>query len=500
MDSLMLALVLVVLAIFARYVKRKHLLDAIEKIPGPPGYPVIGNALDIIHFNFNMTNAVESWTKSYGDIFRVWMGSVPFVVLSKPEDLEILLSSSKHIEKSEIYAQLRPWIGEGLLTSSGRKWHARRKLLTPTFHFRILDQFVQVFNRCGDLFVKKLLENKEAVNVNSLLSLCTLDIICETAMGTKVNAQSDSESSYVTAVHDALISFHKRTLKPWLNTDFIWNMSHDGKTFNSALKVLHKYTNDVINNRKKERGLRRKNSLKTDEDIGMKKRVAFLDQLLDANDTGADLTDADIQEEVDTFMFEGHDTTSAALSFILYNVAAYPEVQDRLHEEMQDIFGDSDRAATALDIQNMKYTERVIKESLRLYPSVPLFARKMREDLPLTDGYVLPAGANVTISCFQMGRNPKHWPEPEKFDPDRYLTENSSGRHPYAYIPFSAGPRNCIGQKFAMMEMKSALSKVSRSCVLSLPSPGYKPRVEGQVILRAPEGVYIKAAPRKAMA
>ncbi|KAK3923209.1 Cytochrome P450 4C1 [Frankliniella fusca] len=500
MDSLMLALVLVALAIFARYVKRKHLVDTLDKMPGPPGYPLIGNTLDLYNFKFNLTNAVESWTRDYGEIFRIWLGNVPFVVVSKPEDLEILLSSSKHIEKSELYALLNPWIGEGLLTSTGKKWHTRRKLLTPTFHFRILDQFVEVFNRSGDLFVKKLLENKEAVNVHSLLTLCTLDIICETAMGTKVEAQNDSKSPYVTAVHDAVTSFHQRTMKPWLHLDAIWKMSHDGKAFNSALKVLHKYTNDVISNRKKERESRRKTSLKSDEDLGMKKREAFLDQLLDASDSGADLTDADIREEVDTFMFEGHDTTAAALSFILYNVAAHPEVQDRLHEEMQDIFGDSDRPATSQDIQNMKYTERVIKESLRLYPSVPLFARTMREDLPVTGGYVLPAGANVTVSCFQMGRNPKHWPEPEKFDPDRFLTENSSGRHPYAYIPFSAGPRNCIGQKFAMMEMKSALSKVSRSCVLSLRSSGYKPRVEGQVILRAPEGVYLKAAPRRAMA
>ncbi|KAE8752498.1 Cytochrome P450 CYP4 [Frankliniella occidentalis] len=500
MDAFMLAVVLVALAIFARYLKRKHLVETLDRIPGPPGYPVIGNTMDLVHFKFNLTNAVASWTAQYGDIFKIWLGNVPFVILTKPEDLEILLSSNKHIEKAELYALLHPWIGEGLLTSTGKKWHTRRKLLTPTFHFRILDQFVEVFNRCGELFVKKLLEQKEAVNVHELITLCTLDIICETAMGTKVEAQNDATSSYVTAVHKALISFHQRTMKPWLHLNAIWNMSSDGKNFNSAVTELHKYTNDVISSRRKERESRRKDSLKTDQDLGLKKREAFLDQLLDASDSGADLTDTDIREEVDTFMFEGHDTTAAALSFIMYNVAAHPEVQQRLREEMFDLFGDSDRQATVQDIQNMKYAERVVKESLRLYPSVPLFARKMREDLPLTDGYVLPAGTNVTVSCLQMGSNPKHWPEPEKFDPDRYLTENSSGRHPYAYVPFSAGPRNCIGQKFAMMEMKSALSKIVRSCDLSLPSPGYKPRIEGQVILRAPEGVFLKVAPYRAKA
>lgn len=184
---------------------------------------------------------------------------------------------------------------------------------------------------------------------------------------------------------------------------------------------------------------------------------------------------------------QGHDTTAAALSFIFYNVAAHPQVQDQLVEEMAHVFGDSDRPVTSQDLQNLKYTERVIKESLRLYPSVPLFARAVKEDLQVTGqdmqlavygqtspkftcnmakefpllrlrpihhipsalgGHVIPAGANVTISCFQMGRDPKIWQDPEKFDPDRFLPENSAGRHPYAYVPFSAGPRNCIGKPY----------------------------------------------------
>ncbi|KAJ1526192.1 hypothetical protein ONE63_009351 [Megalurothrips usitatus] len=500
LDSLVLALVLVGLGLVAHYLKRRKLVQAVDRVPGPAAYPVIGNVYDLFKFKFNLTNVVEYWTANHGDIFRIWLGPVPIIVLSNPEDLEILLSSNKHIEKSELYDQIRPWIGDGLLTSTGKKWHTRRKLITPTFHFRILDQFVEVFNRNSNILVEKLLSQKETINVHHLITLCTLDIICETAMGTKVNAQGDSTSSYVTAVHNAVISFHQRTMKPWLHYDFLFNATTDGKTFNTALKELHKYTQDVIENRRRERESRRKESLKTDDDIGMKKRVAFLDQLLDADTAGANLSDMDIQEEVDTFMFEGHDTTGAAMSFILYNIAAHPEVQQKCVEEVEEIFGDSDRPATSQDIQNMKYFERVIKESLRQYPSVPLFARFVREDLPITGGHVIPAGCNVTISCLQMGRDPKHWPNPDKFDPDRYLPENTTGRHPYAYIPFSAGPRNCIGQKFAMMEMKSTICKVVRHCKISLPSPDYKPRVEGQVILRAPEGVLLNFSPRKAVA
>ncbi|KAE8752497.1 Cytochrome P450 CYP4, partial [Frankliniella occidentalis] len=291
----------------------------------------------------------------------------------------------------------------------------------------------------------------------------------------------------------ATVSFHQRSMKPWLQSDLVFNVSTEGKTYNDALKVMHDYTKEVIESRRKEREIRRNSLSVTEKDLGMKKRVAFLDQLLEANDS---LLDKDIQEEVDTFMFEGHDTTAAALSFILYNVAANPEVQEQLVQEMHDLFGDSDRPASSQDLQNMRYTERVIKETLRLYPSVPLFARLVKEDLPVSGGYVIPAGANVTISCLQMGRDPVQWPDPEKFDPDRFLPENSAGRHPYAYVPFSAGPRNCVGQKFAMMEMKSTVSKVVRHCKLDLPSPGYKPKVEGRVILKSIEGVLLKISPR----
>lgn len=500
MDSLVLALVLVVVALAAHHLKRRKLIIAIDKFPGPPSYPIVGNVVDLYNANFNMTAAVEKWTATYGNVFRIWMGAHAFVVVSKPEDLEILLSSTKHIEKAELYGLLVPWIGTGLLTSTGKKWHTRRKLITPTFHFRILDQFVEVFNRNSTLMVQKMLAAKETINVHSLITLCTLDIICETAMGTKVEAQNDSSSPYVKAVHNALISFHQRTMKPWLQPDTLFYATTDGRTFNKAVKVLHKYTQEVIESRRRERESRRKDCIQTDDDLGMKKREALLDQLLDANESAANLADSDIREEVDTFMFEGHDTTAAAISFLLWAVAANPDVQQKLADEMSEIFGDSDRPATSQDLQNMKYAERVVKETLRLYPSVPLFARFMREDLEITGGYVIPAGANVTISCYQMGRNAAVWPDPEKFDPDRFLAENIATRHPFSYIPFSAGPRNCIGQKFAMMEMKSTLSKVVRYCTLSLPSPGYRPHVEGQVILRAPDGVLLNVAPRAAAA
>nr|CAD7416098.1 unnamed protein product [Timema poppensis] len=194
----------------------------------------------------------------------------------------------------------------------------------------------------------------------------------------------------------------------------------------------------------------------------IKKRRAFLDMLLEAAQDGEIMSDSDIREEVNTFMFEGHDTTASAISFSLTTLALHQDIQDKVVKELDSILGDSDRDANYRDIQEMKYLEMVIKEILRLFPSVPAFVRNLQEDVEL-DGYTLPKGANITIGAFALHRDPEYFPDPEKFDPERFSPENSQGRHPYQYVPFSAGSRNCIGQRFAMLEMKSTVSKVLRT-------------------------------------
>ncbi|XP_034255390.1 cytochrome P450 4C1-like [Thrips palmi] len=248
MELVTALLVLAALAIATHfYNRRRKWVQSVDLIPGPPALPIIGNSWEILWtFKTDQTEAISNWTRKYGSIYRLWLGlGHAVVVLNNPEDVEILLSGSKHIEKSNVYRHLHPWLGEGLLTSKGQKWHMRRKLITPTFHFRILDQFVQVFDSNGNILVEKLLStNGKTINIHDFITLCTLDIICETAMGTKVNAQQDSKSPYVSAVSDALLSVHMRTMQPWLGNDWLYNRTEGSKTLNAALKVLHKYSRE----------------------------------------------------------------------------------------------------------------------------------------------------------------------------------------------------------------------------------------------------------------
>lgn len=177
----------------------------------------------------------------------------------------------------------------------------------------------------------------------------------------------------------------------------------------------------------------------SEEVIGKKKRLAFLDLLIEASKDGQVLSTDDIREEVDTFMFEGHDTTSAAISWTLFLIGSDPVIQQKVIDELDAIMdGDRTRSPTMKELLDMRYLECCIKEALRLYPSVPLIARHIREEVTI-ENYTIPVGTTAMIVTYMLHRNPEIYPKPEQFNPDRFLPENCRGRHPYAYIPFSAG-------------------------------------------------------------
>ncbi|KAK7861805.1 hypothetical protein R5R35_000573 [Gryllus longicercus] len=383
--------------------------------------------------------------------------------MSDAEHVEAIFRSSVNIDKAFTYKFLEPWLGKGLLTSSGKKWHSHRKLITPTFHFKILEAFQEVFAEKSSILVQKLekeVGNTEGFDVYPYITLCALDIICETAMGTEINAQEDSHSPYVSAIYRASELTLGRMLRPWLHSDFIYSLTRDGKKYKQCLNTLHSFTSKVINERKLS--LMKKHYIEEEPDVlGKKRRKAFLDLLLEASEEGGRLTDEEIREEVDTFMFEGHDTTSASLCWTLFLLGNYPQIQERVFEEQSEIFNGSDRLPTTQDVAEMKYLERVIKESLRLYPSVPFIGRALTEEVQVGE-YLLPADTHVNIQIYHVNRDPKYFPNPDEFNPDNFLPEKVQGRHPYAYVPFSAGSRNCIGQKFALLEEKTVLSAVIR--------------------------------------
>ncbi|KAL4640548.1 cytochrome P450 4V2-like [Arapaima gigas] len=472
-----------------------HRWCEMRPIPGLDGtYPIVGDTLQF-KTNADFFCQVVGYAEQFRNapLMKIWIGPVPFVVLYHAETVEAVLNNSKHMDKAHVYKFLHPWLGTGLLTSTGDKWRSRRKMLTPTFHFSILTEFLEVMNEQAKVLIEKLEEaaGQGSFNCFNHITLCALDIICETAMGKKIYAQSNYDSEYVRCVYKMSDIISRRQRMPWYWLDFIYYRLREGKEHNRTLKVLHSFTESVIQEK-------REHIANSESDSGERKRQAFLDMLLKTTDEGGKkLSNKDIQEEVDTFMFEGHDTTAAAMNWAIHLLGSHPDVQRKVQQELQEVFGtsSSDRPVNIEDLRKLQYLECVIKESLRLFPSVPFFARTVCEDCVI-NGFAVPKGANAVIMPYALHRDPRYFPDPEKFRPERFLPENSAGRHAYAFIPFSAGLRNCIGQRFALMEEKVILAYILRNFNIEAMQKREELQPLGELILRPEKGIWIRLEKR----
>ncbi|KAH0815497.1 hypothetical protein GEV33_007292 [Tenebrio molitor] len=408
---------------------------------------------------------------------------------SNHQILEHVLGDRKFLKKSDKYKFLKPWLGNGLLTSEGEIWKKHRRLLTPAFHFEILQEFVQVFEKCGDILVERFQnEIGHSFDVYPYVTFCTLDIIYESIMGVNLNVQKGDSAEYVDSVHDMTRIMIERSVSPIQVHDFLYRFTKNYSTQKRALEHLHRQSTEVINARKKE--LQEMRNLGRSSKATKSKKV-FLDLLLEARIDGRGLT----QEEVDTFLFAGHETTASAVSFTLFCLANHPDVQEKALEEQRSIFPDENKMkVTHADLQSMKYLELVIKESMRLYPPVPIIGRQIPTDTKFGDK-LLPQGDSLIIFSFGIHREEKYFEDPEKFYPERF--ERRDGKLPYGYIPFSAGPRNCIGQKFAMLELKSVVSKIVRNFELQPTFPVHELQLVAESTLKSANGVKVKMHPRK---
>jgi len=236
-----------------------------------------------------------------------------------------------------------------------------------------------------------------------------------------------------------------------------------------------------------------------ENDVGEKKRLAFLEQLtVNAQRTDVDFNEQEVLDQVNTIMFEGHDTTAAGSSFFLCMMGIHKDIQEKVIQEVDDIFQNSDRECTFADTLEMHYLERVIMETLRMYPPVPLIARQLQEEVPLKSGnYILPVGATVVVVQAVLHRRADSFPNPDVFNPDNFLPEKCQERHYYSYIPFSAGPRSCVGRKFAMLKLKVLLSTILRKYRVHCDMTEDDFRLQADIILKIAGGFNIRLEPRK---
>ncbi|KAL6431514.1 hypothetical protein ACFW04_007243 [Cataglyphis niger] len=380
-------------------------------------------------------------------------------------------------------------------------------MLTPAFHFNILNQFVDILIKESDYMTKSLKDVGGTVvkDLVPFISEHTLNVICETAMGISLRKFSeDFQQQYRNAIHDMIELTVYRILRPWFYSDLIFSLSPQGRKQKKILKILHGFTKKIIAERKLYHKLTNYQYLKNLEndkediiDVEIfkikKKRLAMLDLLI-ATSRDNFLTDSDIREEVDTFMFEGHDTTAMGITFALLLLAEHKDIQERARIEIDHVMQESGGKLTMTSLQKLTYLERCIKEALRLYPSVFLILRTVEEDVKL-HSYIIPAGTILHLHIYGVHRDPNFWPNPEVFDPDRFLPERIHNRHPYSYLTFSAGPRNCIGQKFGMLEMKATIASLIHNFYLEPVDYLKDIQLRADIIIRPSHPVHIKFIP-----
>ncbi|XP_052865555.1 cytochrome P450 4d1-like [Anopheles cruzii] len=501
---LTLALCYVCYVLVKYHLHRQQLMAIRAKFGSPPATYFLGS----YHMFKNKSipdifDIIVGLPKQYGADVAV-MGALNDLVLeiSSPRNVEKVLLA-KTTKKSFVYDFLEPWLGTGLLISFGEKWFQRRKIITPAFHFTILDQFMDVFNEEADILVTKLQKHVGGgeFDIYNYVTLYALDSICATSMGVRVHAQDNPDNEYAQAVKQMSIFFLRRVLSILRQFPSLFFLYPYAREQGRVIKKLHNFTNSVIMNRRAQ--LEQKQRLGDEEfdvnekDLYSKRKNTFLDQLLKVTVDGKPLSNEDIREEVDTFMFEGHDTTTSGIAFTILQLAKHPEVQQRLYEEIDRLLGAEKQSVplTHTMLQEFTYLDMVIKESLRLVPPVPLIGRKLLEDMEI-NGAIVPAGTSISIQIYSIHRNPAIYPDPERFDPERFSEHNENKRGPYDYIPFSAGFRNCIGQRYALAEMKVTIVKLLAAYHI-LPGESVDGiRYKTDLVIRSTEGIPVKLEKR----
>lgn len=292
----------------------------------------------------------------------------------------------------------------------------------------------------------------------------------------------------------------------FLQPDFIFNLTKGAKEFERNLKIIEEFNNEIIAQRRLELASREveqeaDDTKDAEENIYFrkKKKMVLMDILLQSQIDGKPLTDAEVREEANTFLFAGHDTVSSALMFLFYNIARYPEVQEKLLVEIEEIFGRDPREEIVYGkLNDLKYLEGVIKESMRLYPPVPMFGRESQEELKMSCGRTLPVGSNITLCPSMVHSDPEVFPDPEEFQPERFVYKDSKAAEArgFTYIPFSAGPRGCIGQRLAMLEMKIVTVRVLQSLTLQLPKDHQAVQVTSELVLKPRNGIKLLVSRR----
>ncbi|GMS86916.1 hypothetical protein PENTCL1PPCAC_9091, partial [Pristionchus entomophagus] len=464
----------------------------VKRLPGPKGLPVLGNVLDVagdttVPLKFFLEEANKAQARGEQTMTVCLLGRTITFPLNG-QMTKVICDSMYEIMKGKDYGFLRDWIGEANLLAIDEPWKKMRKFLTPMFHFTMLEGYLPRFNTHARLLVDVLGEErlKGKVDMAHFIKLSTLDAILDTTMGCHFSFVRNPEHPYLKAVDVFTYLSQKYNVEAHMWVNWIWMLLYH-RQHKAALDQLHGLTDEVLHERFK--------AVESGEvDLRAKNRP-LIDHFLVLHQDGQ-MTFDDIHYDINAVIFGGHDTTSASIIFIFWSLACQPDLQQKCYEEIMELFGgDRDRECEPEDLKSLDYTERFIKESMRMFPPVPLIEREMRQDFQMGEA-LLPRGTEIFINAFIIHHNETAWPDSWRFDPDRFLPEQMATRHTYDYIPFGAGIRNCLGQKFAMNQIKVIVCTLLRHYIFSTEHQLLDQGYATEVVLKPTLGCDLTVTPR----
>ncbi|CAL1285541.1 unnamed protein product [Larinioides sclopetarius] len=338
-----------------------------QLMPGkkPRFFDVLGDTKDFLIYDtsnkyfwqMNFVDVMRRRTVEFGkqQLFCLWLTFLPIVCIVRYRAVKELMEK-KIIEKNFFYKWMELTVGSGLITSEVSKWKPRRKLLTPCFHSNILRGYFPIFNEYSQKFVDFLQAEtkKEFTYIETPVTLLTLDIICETMFGVRTEESGSDSSQLVKSIRWINEMHVLRLFKPYIWPDFLFKLSKDGKETIQHAQKIHDFTRNIIQQKKSR-------YLKDQKHHDSEKHKALLDLLLEKHMETGELSEEDIREEVDTFASAGHETVSISIVWALYLIGLHSEVQMKIHEELDTVFGEDTRPVTEKDLNDLQYLDCVLK-------------------------------------------------------------------------------------------------------------------------------------------
>ncbi|KAI6649015.1 Cytochrome P450, family 4, subfamily f, polypeptide 40 [Oopsacas minuta] len=467
-------------------------LNEIHKIPGPYLHPLWGS-LDRYPPNEKGLQNAYNYILHDPDSKLILTRLGPFkyfIIFSFPEEISNLLCmKSTLLPKDDyIYGTLRPYLGDGLLISNFYKWQTRRKMLTPGFHYEILNPYVLLYNEIVEVFIRKCEEKMEngavIIPIFESITLLTLDVMLQCVCSYKSDCQiGNEEDKYVNAIKANAELTNKQITTLLYHCRPIFYLSPHGFAWRKNNRIVKEQSMKVVQSR-------RKFVLENPKLFETRRSKDFIDIILTSKDkTGKALTDEGIVEEMTTFLFAGHDTTASAISWTLHLLGLHQKYQIMCREEVREVL--KDRKSEQLlceDLPKLTFLTMCIKESMRLYPPVYAIYRKANDDIHL-ERYFIPKGTSLVISIGNLHTNPHIWENPLEYNPMRFDCELPGG-HPFSFLTFSAGHRNCIGQKFAFNELLVSIGRIINK--FDIESLSKEPKRVSVIILKPEEDLNIR--------